>query len=230
MDRILSDATPANGLSAPTTDRPEHSECKAPPVLALKKTSPGHTFVDWIVFTGDMNNTSTEKITASREAIRAFGRHYDYDVGYVEALMDASPGAFAAYEAAMPMGQYQKEAPTELLMIAKLATAQVEDCGPCLELGIKIARESKVPESLIRGSLQSGKGLSSEQLDVYRYAHAVAENADMDPELLPRIESRWGREVVAELAIAIVATRMYPALKRALGYAKRCSLMPELVA
>jgi hypothetical protein len=177
-----------------------------------------------------MSNTTTEKIAASREAIRAFGQRYDYDVGYVEALIEASPGAFTAYEAAMPMGQYQKAAPTELLTIAKLATVQVEDCGPCLELGIKLARESKVPESVIRGALQGGKGLSPEQLDVYRYARGVAENADMDPELLPRIENRWGREVIAELAIAIVATRMYPALKRALGYAKRCSLMPELVA
>ena len=100
-----------------------------------------------------MNNTSSDKITASREAIRAFAQHYNYDVGYVEALMDASPGAFSAYETAMPMGQYQKAAPTDLLMIAKLATTQVEDCGPCLELGVKIARESKVPESIIRGHL-----------------------------------------------------------------------------
>ena len=90
------------------------------------------------------------------------------------------------------MGQYQKQASTELLTIAKMATVQVEDCGPCLELGIKIARESKVPEPVIRGSLQGGKGLNPEQLDVYRYARAVAENADMEPELLPRIENRWG--------------------------------------
>ena len=176
-----------------------------------------------------MNHISTDKITAC-------GKRYvllvatNYDVGYVEALIDASPGAFAAYEAAMPMGQYQKAAPTELLTIAKLATAQVEDCGPCLELGVKMARESKMAESLIRGTLCGGEGLSPEQLDVYRYARGVAANEDLDPELLPRLENRLGREVIAELAIAIVATRMYPALKRALGYAKRCSLMPELVA
>ena len=177
-----------------------------------------------------MNNTSSDKITASREAIRAFAQHYNYDVGYVEALMDASPGAFSAYETAMPMGQYQKAAPTDLLMIAKLATTQVEDCGPCLELGVKIARESKVPESIIRGALRGGEGLNPEQLDVYHYARGVAANEDLDPELLPRLEARWGRQVIAELAIGIVASRMYPALKRALGYAKRCSLMPELFA
>jgi len=173
---------------------------------------------------------AADKIAAARQYIRAFEQHYDYDVSYMEALMDASPGVFQVYEVAMPMGQYQKAAPTELLTIVKLTTAQVEDCGPCLKLGIDMARENKVPEYIIHGALKGGKGLSAEQLDVYRYARSVAENIDLDPDLLPRLEERWGREVIAELAIAIVATRMYPALKRGLGYAKRCALMPDLVA
>jgi hypothetical protein len=85
-------------------------------------------------------------------------------------------------------------------------------------------------EAIIRGALRGGEGLNSEQLDVYHYAGGVAANEDLDPELLPRLEARWGREGIAELAIGIVATHMYPALKRALGYAKRCSLMPDLIA
>jgi hypothetical protein len=69
-------------------------------LLHSKKPVAGHTFIAWIVFTGDTSNTSTEKITASREAIRAFGQRYDYDVGYMDALIEASPEAFTAYEAA----------------------------------------------------------------------------------------------------------------------------------
>jgi hypothetical protein len=76
----------------------------------------------------------------------------------------------------------------------------------------------------------AAKGLNLEQRDVYDYALAVAANEEMDPELLPRLEQRWGREVVAELAIGIVATRLYPTLKRALGFAQSCSLIPELAA
>jgi hypothetical protein len=177
-----------------------------------------------------METTTTDKLAASREFIRAFGQHYNYDVSYMEALMEASPGAFQAYEAAIQMGQYQKAAPRELLAIVQLATVQVEDCGPCLKLGIDMARESKVPEYIIRGALQGGKGLNPEQLEVYHYARGVAENVDLDPDLLPRLQERWGREALAELAIAIVAARMYPALKRGLGYAKSCSLVPEVVA
>src|SRR5688572_3944652 len=62
-----------------------------------------------------MNEISTDQLAASREQIRGFGQHYDYDVSYLEALMDASPGAFQVFEAAMGMGRFRKAAPIDLL-------------------------------------------------------------------------------------------------------------------
>lgn len=176
-----------------------------------------------------MNQTSTDPLTASRNAIRGFGQHYDYDVTYLEELMDDSPGAFQAFEAAMGMGRFQKTAPDELLMIAKIAAMREQDCGPCTLLGVKMAREKGLPEALIRGALH-GKGLTADQRDVYDYARGVAANEELDPELLPRLQARWGREVVAELALNIVSTRLYPTMKRALGHAQSCALIPELAA
>jgi hypothetical protein len=38
--RILSNATPANGLSAPARDRPEEAECNAPPIWVLVACHP----------------------------------------------------------------------------------------------------------------------------------------------------------------------------------------------
>lgn len=177
-----------------------------------------------------MNTIPAEKIAASRQALQGFGQHYDYDVTYLEELLDSSPGAFLAFEAAMPMGQYRSAVPLDLLFIAKIAAMRRQDCGPCTELGMKIAREAHVPEPVIRGALHGGQGLSPEQLDVYHYARGVAANDELDPALLPRLQERWGREIVAELALAIVATRLYPTLKRALGHAMSCSLIPALAA
>lgn len=177
-----------------------------------------------------MNTTPEDKIAASRQALRGFGQHYDYDVSYLEELLDSSPGAFFAFEAAMPMGQYRQSVPLDLLFIAKIAAMRQQDCGPCTELGMKIAREAGVSEPVIRGALHGGQGLNDEQLDVYHYARGVAANEELDPDLLPRLQKRWGREVIAELALAIVATRLYPTLKRALGHARSCSLFPALAA
>lgn len=166
--------------------------------------------------------------TAFREAARAFGQRYDYDVSYMEALLDASPGAYAAFAGGMGLSHYRHAAPPELLSIAKIAALRVEDCGPCLELALKLGREAGVPEPILLGALHGGRGLSEEHRQIHDYARAVAANEPLDPATIPALEERWGREVLAELAVAIAGVRIYPTIKRALGFAKSCSLMPAL--
>ncbi len=176
-----------------------------------------------------MNTPTPEKIEAARHYLRAFGEKYDYDTTYLEVFMDASPLAFQAFEAAMPMARVQNAAPVDLIFIVKIATMQAEDCGPCLRLSIKMAREAGVAESVIHSVLQGGRDLSPIQYDVYRYTKAVARNEQIDPELIAHLEETLGRAALAEFAVNIVAARMYPTVKRALGYAKSCSLMPSLL-
>ncbi len=178
-----------------------------------------------------MNNQPTQdKLAASRETIRQFGRHYDYDASYLEELMDASAAAFQAFEAAMPMARVRKAAPVDLMMIAKLAAMRAQDCGPCTLLTVKIAREAGVAEEAIRSVLRGGEGLPPMQRDVHDYARALALNEDMEAGLLPRLVQNCGRETLAELAVNIIATKLYPTLKRALGHQQSCSLIPELAA
>ncbi len=172
--------------------------------------------------------TSSDPLAASRQALQEFGRHFDYDVGYLLELADASPEAFRAFEAAMPMSRVQKVAPAETVQIAKIAGMRAQDCGPCTELCLKIAREAGVAEPVIQGALRGGEGLNAEQRDIHDYARAVALNEEMDPELLPRLEARLGKAALAEIAVNLVGMRIYPTLKRALGHAKSCSLIPAL--
>ena len=89
---------------------------------------------------------SHDSLAASRQALQEFGRHFDYDVCYLLELADASPEAFRAFEAAMPMSRVQKVAPVEAVQIAKIAGMRAQDCGPCTELCLKIAREAGVAE------------------------------------------------------------------------------------
>lgn len=172
--------------------------------------------------------TVPDPLSDSREALQSFGRHFDYDVGYLLALADASPEAFRAFEAAMAMSRVQKAASAEALHIAKIAAMRAQDCGPCTELSLKIAREAGVAEAVIQGALRGGKGLDGAQRDLHDYARAVALDEEMPPDLLPRLEARLGRAALAEIAVNIVGTRIYPTLKRALGQAKSCALFPSL--
>jgi hypothetical protein len=171
---------------------------------------------------------SHDSLAASRQAFQEFGQHFDYDVSYLLELADASPDAFRAFEAAMPMSRVQKIAPIEAVQIAKIAGMRAQDCGPCTELCLKIAREAGVAEAVIQGALRGGKGLGAEQRDIHDYARAVALNEEMDPELLPRLEARLGKAALAEIAVNLVGIRIHPTLKRALGHAKSCALIPAL--
>ena len=171
---------------------------------------------------------SSDPLAASRRALQDFGRHFDYDVGYLLELADASPEAFRAFEGAMGMSRVQKVAPVEALHIAKIAGMRAQDCGPCTELSLKIARDAGVAEAVIQGALRGGKGLDAGQREIHDYARAVALNEEMDPELLPRLEARLGKAALAEIAVNLVGIRIYPTLKRALGHAEGCSLFPAL--
>lgn len=175
-----------------------------------------------------MTDSSSFSPETSRETLRKFGAHYDYDTSYLEDLLDASPGAFQAFEAAMPMARVHKTAPIDLIMIAKLAAMKAQDCGPCTLLSVKMAREAGLAESVIRAVLRDGGGLTDPQRDVYVYAVGVALNQELPPDLLPQLQECLGREVLAEIAVNIIATKLYPTLKRALGYAESCALIPEL--
>src|SRR5690606_26296812 len=118
-----------------------------------------------------MNTISApDPLAASRQSLADFARHYDYDVGYLLELADASPEAFRAFEAAMPMARVLKAAPVEALHIAKIAAMRAQDCGPCTELALKIAREAGVAEPVVQGARRGGKALTAAPRDIHDYA------------------------------------------------------------
>src|SRR5690554_4143214 len=123
----------------------------------------------------------SDRRSRSRATLEDFGWHYGYDVSYLLELLDASPEAFFAFEAAMPMSRVKGEAPTEALHIAKIAAMRAQDCGLCTELSLKLAREAGVAETVIQAALRGGAGLTAEQREIHDYARAVALDENLDP-------------------------------------------------
>ena len=62
-------------------------------------------------------------------------------------------------------------------------------------------------------------------MDVVRYAESVVTSAE-DPELREALRARYGEAGLVELALGIAAARVFPTVKRALGHAQACSLVP----
>jgi hypothetical protein len=59
--------------------------------------------------------------------------------------------------------------------------------------------------------------------DVYRFTEAVVTASGEDEEYRDRLRKVFGEEAVVELALAIATCRVFPTLKRALGFAQSCS-------
>ena len=165
--------------------------------------------------------------SSAKKSLESFENHYKYDASYLHEFLDASPDGFEAFSKFGDMGMYRKTLSPEVFFVSKIAAAQTEDCGPCTELNVRMAQEAGVDEKIIRGTL-SGQGLSNELEAVRQFSIAVAFN-EVKPGQVEEMKDTYGREGLAELALSIASMRVYPCMKRALGFDQACSISPVLV-
>ena len=158
------------------------------------------------------------------QAIDQFEAAYDYDASYMKDLFQRSPEAFALFGALRPMTSYYKELPPEAHYVAAIAVMQNEDCGSCLELNLKLAREAGVDENILKAVSSAPDSLPAELKDVYNHTLSCLGTGTCDESQAARIEEHFGKAAFGELALCIVGTRMYPGLKRALLKMQSCSI------
>lgn len=168
----------------------------------------------------------------------SFARRYDYDVSYMGEYAEASPGGFLRYTLAAPLMQYHKEAPLHVYFAAKAVATRRSDCGPCLRLVYRMAREAGVDEAVIRAALKddiAGLNDPAQAAEVglaVRYANAVLDH-DLETvsEVGEAILERWGRATLNEIAGAIAFGQFFPTFKRGLMHAQSCEpVLREFIA
>lgn len=159
-----------------------------------------------------------------RSGLAAFSAHYDYDAGYLLALLDADAQAHAAFATAMPLSRHRQHLPLDAHFVARICAMQGDDCGACTQLNVRMAVEAGVPKDLLRTLLGDPAALPADLRDVRAHALGVVAGHNADPARLGRLRARYGDAGVAELATAITGSRLYPTLKRALGMQSACAL------
>ena len=159
------------------------------------------------------------------EQIKDFEKHYQYDTTYMREMLAASVSMYDKFNNTMPLVSHRELLDVETYMVAKLATMAFEDCGECLQLNIKMVQEQGVSDKVIRGAISGGKGLSAELKDIHDFALMISNNT-RDADLVKLVESRLNKGQLLELGLAVATTKIFPVLKRAVGYAKSCSLTP----
>lgn len=160
----------------------------------------------------------------ARRQMAAFERKFNYDLGYGRDLLAASRPAFWKFMRLGAMGQHCEGVPPIAWHAAKIVGSRSEDCGPCVQLVVDMARTAGMPDPMLRAVLRGDlAAMNSDCALGYRYAKAVVNH---DAELLAlrdEVVRRWGGKALASLALGLTASRMYPMMKYALGHGLSCT-------
>lgn len=162
----------------------------------------------------------------ARAGLRAFGRRYDYDTAYLAAMLEHSPGAFLAFTFLAPLTAYPTTAPAGALFAAKLVGAVSEDCGPCTQLVVNLAREQRVAEGELRAVLERDvERMGPDTRLGFRFAAAIIGRTGDEDAARDEVRARWGEAGVVDLTLAFAVGRVFPMTKAGMGYAHECRLV-----
>ncbi len=151
----------------------------------------------------------------------AMGREYDYDVSYMHKLADADPGALQKFALAMPFFTQPPKASKKACWAAKLRSSKHADCGPCLRLVIDMARRFGMEDQTIHEIL-IGTPSDHDAALGQAYADAVLDNSPELPELISKIEAKWGKKGLASMSAAVMSGQFFPVFKRGFGHGIAC--------
>ncbi len=160
---------------------------------------------------------------AIHQQLDAFASAYGYDTSYLHATLDGSRAVYERFVAAQGLSSVRQALPRDAHFIARVATMRGEDCGPCTRLNLKMALEAGVPRELLETALARPEALPGALADVWAHALATVERAPFDGERAARLRAAYGDAGVVELAATITGARIYPTMKRALGYGEVCA-------
>ncbi len=147
---------------------------------------------------------------------------------YLREVAEVSLPGFFKLALLSPFSRHRKRLPKTAYHLAKIVVTHRADCGTCVQMAVNQALEDGVPRNYIRAALDESEELPPALREVCEFARAVAEGWD-SPELRAMLRNRYGTEGLSELAFAIASAQVYPTLKRAMGHARRCSLVPVAV-
>jgi hypothetical protein len=159
-----------------------------------------------------------------RRGIAAFERQWNYDASYVRDLIEADPRAAWMFQRAARLGNYRKDAPMAAIYAAGITAVRHEDCGPCTQLGVSMAERAGVDPKVLRAVLTETPAMMPPDVALaWRFTRATLDHDPSADQYRDEIIKRWGPRAVVSLAFAIVAARLYPTIKYAMGHGKACT-------
>lgn len=173
-----------------------------------------------------------------RRQLAAQEKKLSASLDYLREILRVSLPAFLKFGLFVPLSEHRRALSPEATTVARLVATRAEDCGTCLQIAVNQARALGVAPAIVRAVLERRVAdLPAPLGDVYAFAALVARAAAPEIDagrgevgLREGLRAALGEEAFVELALAIASLRVFPAAKRALGYAVSCSSVELRVA
>ena len=144
------------------------------------------------------------------------------DAPYTYHLLDVAPARLLRFSLIKTVEGRRQVTPPAVYHSAGLASAMVEDCGPCVQIHVNFALKDGVAPDILRALVaRKFESVPREVATAFKFGEAVSAGTVAD-EWRDEIRQRWGDKGVAELAFTVAVARFYPAVKRGLGFAHSC--------
>lgn len=156
--------------------------------------------------------------------VRKMERSLGVKLDYAHYLAEKSPRALRALGKLAPLSRFRRALPPEAWHVAGLVSSMREDCGTCVQIHVNLA----VQDGMKRDWLDAVLRRAPEELpphlhDVYRFAESILDGDPAQMELREDLRKLYGDEGLVELSFAISGARIFPAIKKTLGFAVSCS-------
>ena len=153
-----------------------------------------------------------------------FEKTFDYDASYMRHVLRVNTASMFKFSLGSQAAD-RKAAPMEALFAAGLVGTLSEDCGPCVQVGVDIATAQGMDPAIMRAVIAGDlTGMGETASLAYRFAQAsLARDMETADPLRDEIVRRWGEKALVAIGLSLVASRMYPTLKYALGHGRACS-------
>ncbi|MEZ5885838.1 MAG: hypothetical protein R3D56_02905 [Paracoccaceae bacterium] len=165
------------------------------------------------------------KLLAHR-LVGRFGRRYRYDTGYMKEMIEEDFAGFRRFAKLADLSAYGFGLPSGPLFAAKFIATRAAGCGPCVELVIRMAEEAGVSRAALAAIARKGCPADPDMRLAADFAEAVVTNGAGLPDLLEAVEARFGRRGRTGLSVAIATAHFYPMVKRGMGHARDCDMLP----
>ena len=162
--------------------------------------------------------------TIVERQIAAAERDTGESADWLRELYRGSSAAYFKFALFMPLSRHIKRVSLDAHAVARLIGALSEDCGSCVQITVNMMIAAGADPNVLKAVLHGRPEALAAPLDeIYAYAMAVVGHAPDANERAERLKATLGEAEVAELALGIATSRLFPTVKRGMGDAVSCS-------